>query len=263
MVQWGYFPGSAKGAKDFLLRVLGHPHPNGRMRAYHVQRLVETGRKTLDIGCGEGIFYYELTKRGCKMFGIDYSMEALENMKKRMKLVSISPRVINADAQVIPIKSKSFDQVICLDVIEHLKDANAAIKGIGRVLRKGGILVLSVPNELYLTKSVLPINFKEHIKAIGHETAGFGYDELKKMLESNGFKIKKYRYYTKFFGRIMTELTFWAIGANNIWKARTKMYDYSYKAFLVFMFTYPILMAERILPNKNGAFLAVKAVKIK
>ena len=262
MAQWGYFPRSAKGAKDFLLRVLGHPHPNGRMRAYHVRRLVETGRKTLDIGCGEGIFYYELTKRGCKMFGIDYSMEALKNMRKRMSLVSISPRVINADAQVLPVKSKSFDQVICLDVIEHLKDANAAINGIGRVLKKDGILVLSVPNELYLTKSVLHIDFTEHIKAIGHETAGFGYDELKKMLEANDFRIIKHRYYTKFFGRMATELTFWMIGAKNIWKARTKMYDYSYKAFLVFALTYPVLLMEKMLPNKNGAFLAIKAVKV-
>ena len=144
MVQWGYFPGSAKGSKGLLLRILGHPHPNGRMRANYVRKFVEPKKKTLDVGCGEGIFYYGLTKKGCEMFGIDYSFEALENMRKRLKLVSISPKIANADAQMLPIKSGIFEQAICLDVIEHLRDANSAIKGIARVLKKGGILVLNI-----------------------------------------------------------------------------------------------------------------------
>lgn len=262
MTAWGYFP-TEKGFKGFIFKLIGHPHPNGRVRAGYVRKFFDTKKKTLDIGCGEGIFYYELAKRGCHIIGIDYSKEALANMRKKLESVGIYPKIINADAQMLPVKSNSFQQIICLDVIEHLRDANAAIKDMSRVLKKNGVLILSVPNELYLAKPILPINFKEHLRAIGHETAGFDYNELKDMLESNGFKIVRYNYYIKLFGRLMTELTFRAIGAKNIWKARTKMYDYSYKAFLAFMLSYPIILLDNLLPNKNGGFLIVKAVKVK
>ncbi|MDP3766291.1 MAG: methyltransferase domain-containing protein [Nanoarchaeota archaeon] len=261
MPAWGYFP-IEKGFKDFIFKLVGHPHPNGRVRACYVRKFIDAKKKILDIGCGEGIFYYELTKRGYSIVGIEYSKDAIDNMARKLKGVGVYPKVINADAQKLPIKSNSFDQIICLDVIEHLKDANASIKEMSRVLKKNGALILSVPNELYLTKPILPINFKDHLRAIGHETDGFNYNELKNMLESNGFRIVKYNYYTKLFGRLMTELTFWAIGAKNIWKARTKMYDYSYKAFLAFVLTYPIILLDNLLPNKNGGFLIVKAVKL-
>ena len=263
MTAWGYFPNIEKGIKDFIFKIIGHPHPNGKVRARYVRKFIDTKRKTLDIGCGEGVFYYELTKRKCSIIGIDYSKEALTNMTLKLKNVGIRPMVVNADAQKLPIKSSAFDQIVCLDVIEHLKDANASIKEMSRVLKKNGVLILSVPNELYLTKPILPINFEEHLRAIGHETAGFNYKELKNMLQSNGFKAVNYCYYIKFFGRLMTELTFWIIGAKNIWKARTKMYGYSYKAFLVFILTYPMLLLDDLFPNKNGGFLIVKAIKLK
>lgn len=261
MTAWGYFP-TEKGFKNFIFKLIGHPHPNGRIRASYVQKFFDVKKKTLDIGCGEGIFYHEFTKRGCDIVGIDYSKEALANMRKKLEIVGIHPKIINADAQMLPVKSNSFQQITCLDVIEHLRDANAAIKDMSRVLKKNGVLILSVPNELYLAKPILPINFKEHLKAIRHETAGFNYDELKNMLESNGFKIIRYNYYIKLFGRLMTELTFWMIGSKNIWRARTKMYDYSYKAFLAFMLTYPIILLDNLLPNKSGGCLAIKAIKV-
>ncbi|MBI2546196.1 methyltransferase domain-containing protein [Candidatus Woesearchaeota archaeon] len=259
---WGYIPGLEHGFRELLLRLIGHPHPNGRTRARKVLQLLER-RKTLDIGCGEGIFYYELSRRGIDMKGIDYSLEALRNMREKLKAAHAELQVCNANAQKLPFKDGSFEQIICLDVLEHLPDAQAALKEMSRTLRKNGAAIITVPNELYLTKPVLPINFKEHLKAIGHESAGFDYKQLKEMLEKEGFRIVRHEYYLKFFGRVMTELTFWPIGGKRLWKARTKMYKYSYLAFIAFILTYPVMFLDDILPNRNGGMMAVKAVKVK
>ena len=217
----------------------------------------------MDIGSGEGIFYYELGRRGIKLNGIDYSLEALRNMREKLQAAHVELLVCNANAQKLPFKKRSFDQIICLDVLEHLPDAQAALKEMSRVLRKHGVIIITVPNELYLTKPVLPINFKEHLKVIGHETAGFGYQQLKAMLEKEGFRIVRHEYYLKFFGRIMTELTFWLIGGRRMLRARKQMYKYSYLAFLAFTLTYPVMFLDELLPNRDGGMLAVKAVKVK
>lgn len=262
MLPWGYIPNLENGLKGFIFRMFGHPHANARIRARHVRKLIEK-KKTLDIGCGEGIFYYELARRGYVMTGVDYSKEALENMKHKLTALNINPNVMHGDAQALPIESDNFEQVLCLDVIEHLKDANAAIKEMSRVLIKGGSLILSVPNELFLKKSILHLDFTDHLKAIGHEGFGFNYDELKEMLEFNGFQIVKYSYFMKYFGRFTSELVYWMIGANNIWKARKSMYNYSYKAFIVFIMTFPIVLLDELLPNKKGGCLVVKAINLK
>ena len=46
----------------------------------------------------------------------------------------------------IPYPDQSFDAVICTETLEHVTDTKAAIRSIRRVLRPGGLLVLSVPD---------------------------------------------------------------------------------------------------------------------
>jgi len=257
---WGYVP--SKGIKDLILRIVGHPHPNGRIRAKIVRSFLEN-KKTVDLGCGEGIFCFELKKRGYDITGVDTSREALIHAKENFKKLELDIDVINASANKTPFKEKSFGQVICLDVLEHVNDPSKVLKEINRLLIKKGTLIITVPNELYLFKTIIPYDFSGILKEIGHKHPGFDLPKIKDLLNNNGFKIISYRYYHKFFSRLTSEISFALIGEKRFKKSRKKMYEHSILAMLSFIIIYTINMLDFLLPKKSkGGFVAVKAEKI-
>jgi len=257
---WGYVP--SKGIKDFILKIVGHPHPNGRVRAKIVNSLIDN-KKTLDLGCGEGIFCFELKKRGFDITGIDISKEALIHAKENFKKLSLDVNVINGSAENIPTKKNSFEQVICLDVLEHVKEPNKVLKEINEALIKEGTFILTVPNELYLFKTIIPYDFSGILKEIGHKHPGFSFPKIKNLLNNNGFKIISYRYYHKFFSRITSEISFALMGEKRFKKSRKKMYEHRILAIFSFIIIYIINMLDLFLPKKTkGGFIAVKAIKL-
>ena len=95
--------------------------------------------KILDIVCGTGKNAEDLKKYG-KVYGIDFSKEALNFCKKRhLKNIKLGT------VEKLPYPNSSFDFVTCLDVLYHkgIKDDAGALKEINRVLKKGGFLFLT------------------------------------------------------------------------------------------------------------------------
>jgi ubiquinone/menaquinone biosynthesis C-methylase UbiE len=99
----------------------------------------------LDVGCGLGFDLANLSKLSSLTgYGTDLSLTRLkvalsDNSQKKFKFVQ-------ADVQNLPFKDSSFDIVICSEVIEHLPEVNSCLKGIQRVLKKGGFLFVTTPN---------------------------------------------------------------------------------------------------------------------
>jgi 2-polyprenyl-3-methyl-5-hydroxy-6-metoxy-1,4-benzoquinol methylase len=81
----------------------------------------------LDAGCGSGRFIKLLSPFVKEMHGIDISEKAL----KIAKSYKIKNAIIRkGNVLKIPYRNNSFDKVICIDVIEHIKDDKKSIKGI-------------------------------------------------------------------------------------------------------------------------------------
>lgn len=93
----------------------------------------------LDIGCGTGLLLKELSAT-YDVHGIDISDKAVSFCKAR-GIVAVS----KGGATDIPFPDNSFDIVLALDVIEHIKDDTAAAKEMLRVLKPGGIAIVFVP----------------------------------------------------------------------------------------------------------------------
>ena len=93
----------------------------------------------LDIGCGTGMLLEDLQKLGLAV-GLDFSMVALEYCRQR-GLKSLA----QADVRYIPVKSGSVDIITALDLIEHIKDDHGLMAEFFRVLKPGGIAIMSVP----------------------------------------------------------------------------------------------------------------------
>jgi len=136
------------GSRTVLLSMLWkHASPGGRL---------------LDVGCGTG---YTLSRirdameRGTggeyDLFGLDLSPEALAFSGEK-----VAAQFVRGDVGCLPFKGSSFDVVTALDVLEHLESDREAVSEIARVLRPGGLALLSVPAH--------PWMFSTHDRALGH-----------------------------------------------------------------------------------------------
>ena len=100
--------------------------------------------KILDLGCGTGRHTIYLLENGFKVYGCDASESALNIAKEIIKNVEFK----KCNMTSLPYKNNYFDGVLCHFVIQHgkIEQIKKAISEIYRVLRKEGILYLSVPS---------------------------------------------------------------------------------------------------------------------
>jgi len=100
--------------------------------------------KMLNIGFGNGLLERKLGKSNedLELFGIDISRYAVKKMNKRLTGEYKLGNIIK-----IPFKSSAFDYIIALDVLEHIRPSKTlkALSEVNRVLKKGGVLIVSVP----------------------------------------------------------------------------------------------------------------------
>jgi SAM-dependent methyltransferase len=93
----------------------------------------------LDLGCGTGVVSRELQSWTTPV-SLDMSLLALNFCKQRDLT-----RLVSGNGEQLPLASDTFDGVVALDIFEHIEDDVAAFREAARVLKPGGILVLSVP----------------------------------------------------------------------------------------------------------------------
>ena len=99
----------------------------------------------LDVGCNNGQHSLRMAKKVKKVVGIDYDRRQL-NIALRTKDKNRCEFVLGDVENGLPFKDKAFEAVAFFDVLEHLNDDRTIIVEIARVLKKGGVLLLAVPN---------------------------------------------------------------------------------------------------------------------
>ncbi len=88
--------------------------------------------RVLDVGCGTGQAMRYASE------GIDVSSEMLKHAR-----IKGFENLLQADAEELPFKDGSFDTVLCIFTVLNLCDCRKAVKEMNRVLRKGGIVIIS------------------------------------------------------------------------------------------------------------------------
>lgn len=104
---------------------------------------------TLDAGCGSGRLLFDLKKRYAKTIGSDFSLGLLKKAKDEG---GHDTYLIQSEAENLPFKNESFDIILSVRVIQHLRPAEQqrAIDEMSRLLKKGGRLILMTYNALSL-----------------------------------------------------------------------------------------------------------------
>jgi SAM-dependent methyltransferase len=103
-------------------------------------------RTVLEAGCGEGFVlrYIDERQPGYRLTGLDLSTGAIDYARLHCHP---SVGLLVGDVTRLPFKSRSFDAVICSEVLEHLPNVQAALDELARVGLS--FVLISVPREPY------------------------------------------------------------------------------------------------------------------
>ncbi len=102
-------------------------------------------RRIVDVGCGTGATLATLAEYG-EVIGVDRSQHALHYCQERGH-----HRLVRGDGAALPLADESVDVVTALDLLEHIADDAGAVREFVRVLRPGGVLVVTVPAGDWIT----------------------------------------------------------------------------------------------------------------
>lgn len=99
----------------------------------------------LDCGAGTGIFAKEMEAE-CRVMVLDDHEEALRLLRARFR----AEQILNLAGDRVPLPDGSLDFVTALDVLEHVPDDAAVVRGFHRLLKPGGVVVVTVPASMAL-----------------------------------------------------------------------------------------------------------------
>ncbi|MDP1743517.1 MAG: class I SAM-dependent methyltransferase [Candidatus Amesbacteria bacterium] len=147
--------------------------------------LISGNKKTiLDYGCGVGTIDFYLASKGCSVLGVEMSKKAIDACNASSEAIGVST-LAKFDSINKKI-SRTFDIVICSEVIEHVpKDMNLLIK-LSKNLKKGGDLVVTTPS---VNSPLYRLGLaNEFDKRVGH-LRRYNSEDLANQIKSIGFKI--------------------------------------------------------------------------
>jgi SAM-dependent methyltransferase len=176
-------------------------------RVRNARGAIEEGARVLHVGCGDGYLDPFLCSRFSLVVGVDINYPELRSAKRSNANHRVEYLLI--DGFSLPFQSESFDEVVSIDVLEHAENDVALVGEMGRVLKQGGHLTMTVPSAQY-PFTFDPINFLLELLAGRHLPLGmwgFGHrrlyevEALCELLAGAGVVV-----------RGITRMSFWLVG---------------------------------------------------
>ncbi len=164
-----------------------------------LSKLKLKGKNYLDIGCGNGFMASQFVNK-FDVYGIDISSHALIEANK----LGIITNQIDANSETLPFEDKYFDNIACLDVLEHIMDPLNYCNEINRVIEDKGKFIVCVPNALNIFNRIYFLlgNFTD-IMDVAHKNNElfsehirlFSKNNFEKLIHLSGFSIKEKHFY--------------------------------------------------------------------
>lgn len=206
---------------DLLLANTGDMCLKRRAKLLITELAPQQNDTILDVGCGDGFYIYLLSQLGdFDLTGIDSDKGAIINAKKQVGKRNVS--YFAGDIYKMPFKNETFTKIVLSEVLEHLPDDKRGLLEIKRVLKKNGVICVTVPHWNYPffwdpINYILQRVFKTHVRSgfwAGvwnfHERLYRTY-ELKELFIDAGFKIERFDCLTHYglpFNHYLTNIGF-------------------------------------------------------
>jgi ubiquinone/menaquinone biosynthesis C-methylase UbiE len=143
----------------------------------------------LDIACGTGPLFPKIraVAPDARFYGIDISPRLCEMARKN----NPDAEIVVGDAESMPFQDNYFDVVFMTETFAYIQDRPKALSEVWRVLKHGGVFIVTVPN-----RDWLQYDFYEKIrdkKRHPVEEHYFRFEEITNLLTASGFQIRAYR----------------------------------------------------------------------
>lgn len=145
----------------------------------------------LDVGCGHGFITSMIAKNTkARVTGTDFSKSAVSQAGEFYKLPNLS--FVDGDAKKLPFDDNSFDLVVSSEIIEHIPGPQDVIEEFYRVVKPGGLVLITTPNpwnpQMPIRALLKKLNILKKKQIFDVPISPF---KLNDMVEEAGFKIKK------------------------------------------------------------------------
>ena len=155
---------------------------------------VSPKQRVLELCCGAGEFSQLLADRGIQTVSVDGDIRNIEKLKAK------GFTAVAADLEEsLPLNSADFDVVVILEGIEHIVNCENLIAECYRVLKHGGLLLLSTPNIAWIQDRVR-LFFGKNVPNEGVHLRFFTVKSLCTMLKKGGFDVVSTNSFTALIG---------------------------------------------------------------
>ncbi|MDG2379470.1 MAG: bifunctional 2-polyprenyl-6-hydroxyphenol methylase/3-demethylubiquinol 3-O-methyltransferase UbiG [Tateyamaria sp.] len=104
------------------------------------------GKSVLDLGCAGGFMAEALAHKGARVSGIDPAQDAIQAAKHHAKTSNLDVTYNVGVGEHMPYSDDTFDIVVCVDVLEHVRDLSQVLAEVARVLKPGGLFLYDTIN---------------------------------------------------------------------------------------------------------------------
>lgn len=172
----------------------------GRISYEHIHRYAlcrehVEGKRVLDLASGSGYGTALLAQRAASVVGVDLDPQMIRMAQKRYPLSNVE--FIVGNCFDLPFGDASFDAVVADELIERFSDHNRLLKEVRRILRPGGIVLVSLRNSAIYnrykpatTVRTSEMDIPELSRVLGRHFAHVGMTGLRMALLSVGFRME-------------------------------------------------------------------------
>ncbi|HHM24256.1 MAG TPA: class I SAM-dependent methyltransferase [Bacteroidetes bacterium] len=166
-----------------------------------LSQLPRTPGKVVDLGCGDGYLSYLMARRGHSVLSVDIATSRLN--KLRENIGGLPVQILQADIKHTGLQSGSVDAVVCSEVLEHIPGYEEVVQESYRILKPGGLFVITVPYKENLKTIICPYCHRA-FHPDGH-LHRFDKANLAQALEKAGFQVLKQK---TFRSKLMVHLQY-------------------------------------------------------
>ncbi len=103
--------------------------------------------RALDFGCGAGVLVEDLSNMGISVVGVDRSQPMIEAAQSRLAQSPVARLERICDHRPGEYRQRRYNLILCLSVLEFVRDPEALLEHLASLLSVGGLLILTVPNQ--------------------------------------------------------------------------------------------------------------------
>jgi SAM-dependent methyltransferase len=149
-------------------------------------------RWVLDAGCGNGMLAFKSHLLGNRVIGITFKENEVAGCRRLFNEHLAIPEGLLTfrlgNLYELDFPDESFDEIICSEVLEHLRGDDAVCRRFSRLLKPGGCLHVCAPNAEHPYNAAFPLDPDE---SGGHVRPGYSLALYRLLLEPIGFEIDR------------------------------------------------------------------------